>query len=207
FSLHGLGFAANGIGEHAQAGALFTEAVELAREIDDQWLLSFALHFLAIGTSFQGDLDQARAMFEENIQINQSGYGNAQGIGFSLFHLGRIARLQGRYDQAAQHQREGLALFAQIADRRGLGYMLAGLACLAFAQEELKQAAYLFGVVDAIRGRLGNLLEEILQAEYQHAKRATQQILAAEDYQAAYQEGKTAALEQVIRGVLGDNMA
>lgn len=204
FSLHGLGFAANGLGEHAQAKSLFEESLKIAREINDQWLISFALHFLAIGTSFQGDLDRARAMFEESIKVNEKGHGNLQGIAFSLFHLGRIDRLQGNYDLAYARTKAGLAHFWQLGDRRGIGYSLAGLACLAFAQEEMQQAAHLFGVVDAIRNNLGTLMEEILQAEYDHAKAATRQVFNdEEEFQAIYTEGVETTLKQVVQDVLG----
>jgi hypothetical protein len=60
FSLHGLGFAANGLGDPALAGSLFEQSLEIAREIEDQWLIAFTLHFTAIGTSFRGEHDLAR---------------------------------------------------------------------------------------------------------------------------------------------------
>ena len=180
FSLHGLGFAANGLGEHAQAGPLFTRGLEIAREIDDKWLISFTLHFIAIGTSFQGNYELAHVQFEECIQLIKGGNGNAQGIAFSLFHLGRIARLQGDYTLANTNHVEGIQMFWQMGDRRGIGYSLAGFACLAFAQEEIERAARLFGAVDSIREELGTLLEVILESEYEHAKISAQELLGDE---------------------------
>ncbi len=202
FSLHGLGFAANGLGEHAQAGSLFQESLETAREIDDKWLISFALHFLAIGTSFQGDLDRANTLFTECIDLMKSGYGNLQGTAFSLFHLGRIAWLKGNFDLAYNQLMEALKLFWQVGDRRGLGYSLSGLANLALAQEEVYQAARLFGAVDSIREDLGTLLEEILHMEYERSKAVTRELIGEEDYQSSWSEGESTPLDQLIQNVI-----
>ncbi|NIW50081.1 MAG: hypothetical protein GWN30_36500, partial [Gammaproteobacteria bacterium] len=90
----------------------------------------------------------------------------------------------------------------QVGDRRGLGYSLSGLACLAFAQENLQEAARLFGVVDSIRNDLGNLLEEILQAEYDHAKSVTRKLLGEETYHTAWFEGENLVLDQLLHSFL-----
>lgn len=204
FSLHGLGFAANGLGDHAQAGSFFGRCLEIARKIDDIWLLSFALHFIAIGTSFQGHYERARSQFEECIKLIKEGAGNMQGVAYSLFHLGRIARLEGDYTLARAHHIEGIQLCWQMGDRRGLGYSLSGFAGLALAQEEMERAACLFGAVDSVRENLGSLLEAILQTEYEQAKAATQEIIGREAYNAAWSNGYEMTLEQAIQFALKD---
>lgn len=203
FSLHGLGFAANGLGEHARAGPLFVRSLEIAREIDDKWLISFTLHFIAIGTSFQGNLELARTQFDECIRLIKNGNGNAQGIAFSLFHLGRIARLEGDYDLANVHQTESIQMFWQMRDRRGIGYSLSGFACLAFAEEELKRAARLFGAVDSIREELGSLLEVILENEYDQAKVSTRELLGEEVFNAMWSSGYGLSVENAVQFALG----
>ncbi len=202
FSLHGLGFAANGLGEHSQAGRMFTECLRIAREIDDKWLISIALHFIAIGSSFQGDYELARAQFEESIKIMEEGKGSMQGVAFSNFHLGRISRIHGNFPEAHGYHTEGLQLFVQIGDRRGLGYSFFGFACLAQAQNDPHRAARLFGVLDAIREKSGPLLEAVLQNEYTQVKTTTQELLGEEDFIAAWSEGHAMELEQAIRFAL-----
>jgi tetratricopeptide (TPR) repeat protein len=202
FSLHGLGFAANGLGEHAQAGQLFEKSLKRAREINDKWLINFALHFTAIGTSFRGDYELARSQFEEHIGLTKEGTGNAQGLAFSLFHLGRIARLQGDYASAQAHHEEGMRLFWQLGDRRGLGYSLFGFACLAQALEEPHRSARLFGAVDSIREDLGALLEAVLQFEYEHMKSATQDVLGEDVFHTSWDEGHKMTLEQAFQFAL-----
>jgi len=202
FSLHGQGFAANGLGEPERAGPLFGQCLQIAREIDDKWIASFALHFIAVGTSFQGNYNLARSQFEEHIKLTHEGVGNAQGIGFSHFHLGRIDRLQGDYGSAQAHLAEALQLFWQIGDKRGLGYSLFGFACLAQGLEEPDRAARLFGVVDSIRDDLGTLLEAILQIEYEHAKSAIQDALGKDFFDKEWSKGHDMTLEQAVQYAL-----
>jgi len=176
--------------------------LQMAREINDKWLISITLHFTAIGTSFQRDYELARSQFEECIKLIKDGYGNLMGIAFSLFHLGRIDRLQGNYVSAHTHQAEAIQMFLRIGDRRGLGYSLSGFACLAFAQEELIQAARLFGAVDLIREELGSLLEAILQAEYEQAKNGTQELLGEDDFSAEWSNGYGMSIDEAVRFAL-----
>lgn len=203
FSLHGLGFAANGLGDHAQAGALFGRCQELARKIGDKWLLSFALHFIAIGSSFQGNYQLAVSQFEECIKLIRGGAGNLPGVAFSLFHLGRIARLQGDHKSAHIHYSEGIGLFWQMGDRRGIGYSLSGFACLALAEEETVRAARLIGAVDSIREDLGILLETILQFEFEQTRIAVQQAMGREKYDSAWADGHALPLELAVQFAIG----
>jgi len=202
FSLHGLGFAANGLGEHADAGQYFGRCLQTAREIDDKWLISIALHFIAIGTSFQGNYDLALSQFEECISLMSNGYGNTQGIAFSEFHLGRIARIHGNLASARQHHTTGLELFVRMGDKRGIGYSLFGFACLAYAQEEPQRAAKLLGAVDVLREELGTLLETVLQIEYEQTYSAVREMLGEESFETIRVEGYELLLEQTIQFAL-----
>jgi predicted ATPase len=199
FSLHGLGFAANGLGDHAQAGALFGRCQELARKTGDKWLLSFALHFISIGNSFQGNYELAVSQFEECIKLIKGGTGNLPGVAFSLFHLGRIARIQDDHKSAHSHHSEGIRLFWQMGDRRGIGYSLSGFACLALAEKKTARAARLIGAVDSIREDLGSLLETILQIEFEQTRIAVQKTMGREKYGAAWSEGRALPLDQAFR--------
>lgn len=202
FSLHGLGFAANGLGEHIEAGRCFERCLQTAREIDDKWLISIALHFIAIGTSFQGRHELARSQFEESIRFMKEGHGTAQGIAFSEFHLGRIARIHGDFVSAQTHLAEGLNLFVRIGDRRGIGYSLFGFACLAQVQEDPDRAARLFGAVDAIRENLGSLLESVLHVEYEQTRETAQAVLGKERFHAAWSAGHGIPLDHAIQFAL-----
>ena len=129
----------------------------------------------------------------------KNGFGNLQGIAFSQFHLGRIARLHGDYESAYAHHAEGLQIFQQIGDRRGLGYSIFGFACLAQVQEEPHRAARLLGVVDSIREDLGALLEAILQTEYNYARSATEDALGEDTFNNYWSDGHKMTMEEAIQ--------
>lgn len=202
FSLHGLGFAANGVGEPEKAGPLFEKCLKTARDIDDKWLIAIALHFIAISSSFQGAIELARTQFNECIDLFKNGYGNLQGIAFSEFHLGRISNIQGDYESAYTHHLEGMQLFRQMGDHRGIGYAMFGLARLAHTQEEPLRAARLIGIADSIREDLGALLEAPLQIEYDHVKSETQEALGMDAFHTAWLDGKNMNLEDAIQYAL-----
>ena len=202
FSLHGLGFAANGLGEHAEAGQSFGRCLQIAREIDDKWLISIALHFIAVGTSFQGNYELARSQFEECIKIMQEGHGTAQGIAFSEFHLGRIARIRDDFETAFIRHKTGLELFMRMGDLRGIGYSFFGFACLEQAEENHQRAAKLFGAMDSIRENLGALLEAVLQIEYEQTRSTVKEILGEERFTTIWNEGYGMAVEQAAHFAL-----
>jgi predicted ATPase/DNA-binding SARP family transcriptional activator len=203
FSLHGLGFAANGLGDHAEAGQCFGRCLQIAKEIDDRWLTSIALHFIAIGTSFQGNYELARSQFEECIKLMQDGHGTTQGVAFSEFHLGRIARIYGDFESSFAHHKTGLELFMNMGDLRGIGYSLFGFACLAQAEEDPQRAGKLFGAMDLIRENLGTFLEAALQIEYEHTRSAVQEMLGEEQFTAMWTEGHGLPLERAVHFALG----
>ncbi len=196
FSLHGLGFAANGLGEHTEAGQCFGRCLQIARETDDKWLITIALHFIAIGSSFQGNHELARTQFEECIRLVQEGHGNIQGIAFSEFHLGRIARIHGDFRSSFAHHKTGLELFMRMGDLRGIGYSLFGFACLAQTEEKPHHAARLFGAMESIREKLGALLEAVLQVEYEQTRSVVQELLEEGLFTELWNEGHGMAVEQ-----------
>jgi predicted ATPase/DNA-binding SARP family transcriptional activator len=206
FALHGLGFVAMGGGKLDLSRSLFEEAVREAREWDNKWLLSFSLHFLAIVLTYQEAYDSASRCFEESNALMLITGGDQSGTAFSLFHLGRIARLKGDYPGSKLRHSEGLQFFKQIGDRRGIGFSLAGLAVLAAAQDHLQHAARLSGAVASLQDELGSFLEVPLQIEYDQEMSAVRSTLSEEAYDSAWAEGHTMKLQQAIEyAVLSDS--
>lgn len=189
FSLHALGWAAAALGDGARGRQLTEECLGLARRLGDLWLASFALHFLGIGAAFQGDFSAARAYFQECLALMGQTGGNAAGRAFSLFHLGRMDRLEGRHASAAEYYQAALRLFRASGDLRGAAYVLAGLGSLSVAQGRARQAARLFGAVRALRAAVGPFLEAPLQVEHDRDLAAARAELPAAAFEAAWAEG------------------
>jgi predicted ATPase/DNA-binding SARP family transcriptional activator len=198
FSLHGLGFVALGQGWAGRSRAHFEEALHSAQELGDPWLTAFTLHFLAIVLSYQGDLEQATYYFHEGTALLEPLGGHRQGLGFSLFHLARIARLQADYAAAESRLAEGLHRFQQIGDRRGAGYCLAGFAVLAATHGHHERAACLSGAVASLQALIGPFLEVPLQAEYDQALGAVRAALDEAAFARASAGGQAMSLEEAI---------
>ena len=197
-ALHGLGFVAMGEGDVALSQSRFEKSLQGARDADVGWLTSFALHFLAIVHTYQGDYAQASSFFEEGDTIIEQIGGPKQGLAFSQFHLGRIARLEGDYAAARSHHGEGMRLFQEIGDRRGIGYSLAGLAVLAAAQGDMERAARLSGAVAALEAVVGSFLEAPLQMEYDQVTAGVREALGEEVFAVASAEGQAMNMERAI---------
>lgn len=198
FALHGLGFVAMGRGNGPQSAARFEEALKQAELIGDDWLGSFAEHFLAIALTYSEDYPAALSHFEAgNLLLDGLG-GHRQGLAFSLFHQGRIARLQGDPSVAVSRHVRSLELFRDADDLRGLGYSLSGLAVLSAAQGEKERAGKLFGAVESIRVVLGSFLEVPLQMEYDHHLSAVRDSLGDEAFENACAEGMAWDLDQAV---------
>ena len=91
-----------------------------------------------------------------------------------MFHLARIARLEGRFGESANRLAECLDLFCQSADRRGIGFALASAAVLATALGQDERAAALAAAVASLQQELGMFMEAPLQAEFEAALAGTE---------------------------------
>lgn len=201
FSLHGMGFVALGEGKLDPSRSLFEEALGIAREANDKWLVSFATHFLAIVLTYSGEYEAATPLFEEGNSILRELEGHTQGLAFGLFHLARIARIEGDYASAQSRHLEGLRLFQQIGDRRGVGYSLVGFVMLMAAQGHMRSAAHLAGAITGLQNVLGPFLEAPLQIEYDEQLAAVQAALDERDFERALAEGRSMTMEQSIKYV------
>jgi hypothetical protein len=69
--------------------------------------------------------------------------------------VGQVARLDGRFADAAAHDREALRFGHQLGDNASLTGPLQGLAAVAVATRDLERGVRLLGANAAIRKRLG----------------------------------------------------
>ena len=91
-----------------------------------------------------GQYGAARALLEDsNVLLRE--VGDYWRLAFTLRRLGRVARLQGGYDQAARFYTESLHLARKSDWRQTLAWCLAGLAELAALRDQSKKAARLLG--------------------------------------------------------------
>jgi predicted ATPase/class 3 adenylate cyclase len=203
-ALHGLGFVAEGEGDNDRARSCFEGCLEVAGELRDRWLMAFALHFLGHGAYHRGAYGLARSLLEESIALCLEMGGNKSGVAFSRQWLARVARAQGDEVGARDDLAEGLRLFRELGDQRGIAYSLIGAACAAVAQGQAERAARLFGAADRIRAVAGPFIEADLRLAYERDVAAGQDALGEAAFAAAWAEGEALPLEEAIAYALDE---
>ncbi|MGD2059965.1 MAG: BTAD domain-containing putative transcriptional regulator [Acidimicrobiia bacterium] len=206
FAISGLGFAAVGEGELHLSKSYLEKSLERAREIEDIWLESFSEHWLGVVLEYMGEYSQAYSLLESGEAHVMEMGGHRQALAFSLLHQARIARLLGDYPSARLRQIEGMRLFKEAGDLRGLGYSFTGLAVLAASEGEPARAATLSGAVASIQDEVGSLLELPLQIEYDKHLAAVQGELGQTTFSEAQAEGAAMTLSRTIDYALPDSL-
>jgi predicted ATPase/DNA-binding SARP family transcriptional activator len=126
-----------------------------------------------------GDLDAARALYEESLSI-QTDLGDKQGAAVSLLGLGATARAQGDLTAACSFFEQGLGMWRQTGQGWGIAWALHHLGNAHFLRGDLALASSLMNECLAIRRELGDksgvawasdLLGEIarFQGDYEQA--------------------------------------
>jgi non-specific serine/threonine protein kinase len=121
--------------EHPRA--VLTEALELARAVQDPVTIARSLFYLGVLGQVTKDWDQGRRHVEEALASWQDA-GDAWGIAYTLLYLGVIEFRQGHYQKAMPLMEDGLARCREIGDLSARGL---GLFFLVFATGEQADAS------------------------------------------------------------------
>ena len=125
---------------HARSQALLEESAALSRRTGDLKNLAWTLRKQGEGAHYTaGDLETARAFYEESLAIEHS-RGDKRAIGTSLNYLGSLARDTGDLETARALYEEGVAIFREINNTYHLARSLIHLAALAYLQNDIASA-------------------------------------------------------------------
>ncbi len=97
------------LGEHGPLRRVLGELEPLLRRRGDPELLQWTVFESAFPAIGAGDWADAVARIEESVRINRRAGPTGHDAGF-VAHLGWLARLQGRYDEALAHGRDAMAI-------------------------------------------------------------------------------------------------
>lgn len=133
-----------------EAVALLTEALNIARGLDQPWILATSLLNLALGQLAAGSVAPARLLLGEALQ-------HYEAIGDRRFHarcigyLGLAALLDGDPERARALFRQSLMAFRDLGEPAGIAEGLAGLAAVEAADGQAATAAVLSGAAERLR--------------------------------------------------------
>jgi len=117
-----------------EARRLFTESLEIAREIGNVYCIAGDLHYLAYAFMWQGDYHEAQLLYEEALELNRF-IGNRTYEKRNLGMLGRAAFEQGRFAEAQQLYSSAQSINAEIGDELGYAYYEYSLGLVAASME------------------------------------------------------------------------
>jgi predicted ATPase/serine/threonine protein kinase len=113
-------------GHLAEGRRWFAKALDACANAPEE-LLAEALHEAANLVERQGDLAEARSLYERSLDLRRT-LGDRPGIALSLHNLGINATDRGDYERAVALHRESADLFREVGDTAGLTITLNGIA-------------------------------------------------------------------------------
>jgi predicted ATPase/class 3 adenylate cyclase len=188
--------------ERERAATLAEDAVAVARETGDKWLIAITLKSPGLVAELRGDHSRATVCFEEALALGRE-IGDAMTVADSLVHLARLADYQGDPERARACFQEGLVLCSRLEEKRDTMMCLAGLAELAAARQQAERAARLWGTVEALCEASHIPREASWHISHERNVAAVRAALGEGAFDAAWAEGKAMTLDQAIALALG----
>lgn len=115
------------------------EAVALAREAADDYVLAIALNNLGGPTMSLGENEQATAYYEESLALRRR-IGDVSRIALSLINVAEMALLKGDIARAAAMWAEAAEIATAIGDKRHISFAHSGLAWVAYRERRWEEA-------------------------------------------------------------------
>jgi tetratricopeptide (TPR) repeat protein len=119
--------------------AVGEEAVTLAREAGDDFVLAIALNNLGGVLAILGENEQAAEYLEESLELRRR-IGDLSRIALSLGNVADMALLQGKTNKAAIMFAEAAEIATAIGDKRHVSFALGGLGRVAYREERWEEA-------------------------------------------------------------------
>jgi len=189
------------LGEYEVARLLLEESLPLAYELQDRYGIGWCLCFLGDVVLQQGNSERAQKLYRESIVLFSES-GDKAVLAYALRRLGLVMLGYEDYRQSIALCQESLKLNVAISDWRAVAACLVGLAGIAVTQSQTLHAAQLLGAVATFLDdhTLHLLLPD--RVEYEHHINVLRKLLDSEVFNAAWAEGQSLTLEQVVAGVL-----
>jgi predicted ATPase/transcriptional regulator with XRE-family HTH domain len=184
-------------GDSARVHTLLEEGLALCRELGYKRGIACGMALSGQLALHQGDAALARHLIEESLVLCKE-MGNREDIATSLFVLGEVAESLGDYVVAHARYEESLAIGRRVSDNRHIASCLEGLAGLYMAQGEPVRAVRLWGAAETLREAMGTPIPPVYRPDYERSVAATRSQLGEKTFAAAWADGQTMTLDQVL---------
>ena len=127
-----------------EADTHFTEALEIAKVLDNKWHVAFTQNNLGLTAYQRRDFEEAKLHYTENLRLSRE-LGDKQGIAYALSNLGKIANQRGLREEAQRYYTESLRLTRDHSTpNAGLPYLLDSLGKVALRQDKHEEARHYY---------------------------------------------------------------
>jgi len=192
-----LGNAELGLGHTEQARAYHEEALGKARDINENWLIAFALNNLGEVARTQGQYDIARKYYEECETLLPDSGDKGDRARF-VHSLGYIAQHEGNYERAESQFRSSLTMFRRLGNRRGMAECMAGLAGLKARQGKAEWGAVMLSAAETVLKVTGGAWWPADRVEVEANQEIICSLLSETELSAAQKKGRALTLEQAL---------
>jgi len=183
-------------GGHAEARALYGEALEIATRLGDQASVLRLQEALAFLMFHMGEYAAARAQQEANVAAFRAAgqtFRVAVGTGF----LSYLEAREGRYGVARGMQREAFGIFRAAGDAHWMVRVLVLAAASAIVAGLPELAAKLGGAYEALREPLGDVATAIQTLNLPDPVAQAHEALGDAAFETAYAAGRAMSLDEV----------
>jgi non-specific serine/threonine protein kinase len=160
--------------------------------------VAWAIFGQANVASKKGDLEEAATGFADVLARSRE-IDELYLVQESLELLGQVRLAQGNIKDAAALMAEGLGIAWDTQEQGGITDGLSDLAVVAVKSGQVREAAHLFGVVDALRLRRGNNQELSCAVDTVQATLDARRAMGDEAFDAAHAAGEKMPLEEATQ--------
>jgi predicted ATPase/class 3 adenylate cyclase len=143
------------MGRYGQARELLTEAVSIAREIDNVSLVAGILQPLGMACIGEGDKAAARAHLEEALELARR-LGNKRELAAAFTALAQLHRMEGRLDEAEPLYESALPLARELGDQEYIAAFLLNLSMVSIDRGALARVPAMLLEVLGIAEEIGS---------------------------------------------------
>jgi tetratricopeptide (TPR) repeat protein len=187
--------------EPEQAQRLAEQSLAQFEALGIGWMRAIALGLLGQMHLARGEWEEARARLEESAVYLQETCNRCDSCQ-PLLGLARVALGQQGLGEARRRAQESLRIQVALGIQALVPASLEVVGRLLSAAGKVREAALRWGRAEALREELGAPLHPVERADYEQAVAAARRELGEEAFAAAWVQGRTTPVEQVITDVL-----
>jgi predicted ATPase len=196
-ALYNAGFVAVLTGDVVAGQADYEEAMGIFEAIGDHKGVIRVREGLALLMLHRGDFSAARALQSENLAAFR-GSGVQFRVANALSLLGAINMMDGAFEASHACFSEAFAAFRETGDVQAVVRVVMLSAALANAEGDPRRSARLMGAADALKAPLGEIGTPVQMLHLEDPALAARRGLGDDAFEAAYQEGRTLSLDEIL---------